>query len=200
MSDFQRGLQAFERLIKSDDGIKTGSCRKCGGGGHLTFECRNLLKLDETVSKPKPSRFGFLRKQLSSAGSASGSASPSPATEQQSASDTKSSSKSSKKEKKHSKSKSSKKKRYDSSSSSDSESDSSSSDSGSDSDSYSDSDSEDDRKRRRGKRDIVIVPVRGMVERARPGEMIAIRDRVLQDDPDHGQGCPVRGSFGTGLS
>ncbi|KAG0349263.1 hypothetical protein BG004_000043 [Podila humilis] len=65
MSEFQRGLQAFERLIKSDDGVRAGSCRKCGGGGHLTFECRNTIKLDEPMSKPKTSsRFGFLRSKL----------------------------------------------------------------------------------------------------------------------------------------
>jgi len=103
MSDFQRGLQAFERLVKSDEGIRAGSCRKCGGskanlqdlhpfilpsestdtsylihspaailGGHLTYECRNLIKLDEPKQKTKgSSRFGFLKKQLSVAGSAS---------------------------------------------------------------------------------------------------------------------------------
>ncbi|KAF9147396.1 hypothetical protein BGX20_006657 [Mortierella sp. AD010] len=65
MSDFQRGLQAFERLVKSDEGVRTGSCRKCGGSGHLTFECRNFVKLDGPSSKPKAnSRFGFLKKQL----------------------------------------------------------------------------------------------------------------------------------------
>ncbi|KAG0019508.1 hypothetical protein BGZ80_005716, partial [Entomortierella chlamydospora] len=65
MSDFQRGLQAFERLVKSDEGVRTGSCRKCGGSGHLTFECRNFVKLDGPSSKPKTnSRFGFLKKQL----------------------------------------------------------------------------------------------------------------------------------------
>ncbi|KAG0306325.1 hypothetical protein BGZ98_002619, partial [Dissophora globulifera] len=64
MSDFQRGLQAFERLVKSDEGVRAGSCRKCGGSGHLTFECRNLIKLDGPAQKPKSnSRFGFLKKQ-----------------------------------------------------------------------------------------------------------------------------------------
>ncbi|KAG0257406.1 hypothetical protein BG011_003965 [Mortierella polycephala] len=60
MSDFQRGLQAFERLVKSDEGVRAGSCKKCGGSGHLTFECRNLIKLDEPAQKPKSnSRFGL---------------------------------------------------------------------------------------------------------------------------------------------
>lgn len=31
MSEFMRGLQAFERLVKSDEGVRTGSCGKCGG-------------------------------------------------------------------------------------------------------------------------------------------------------------------------
>ncbi|KAG9323683.1 hypothetical protein KVV02_008101 [Mortierella alpina] len=76
MSDFQRGLQAFERLVKSDEGIRAGSCRKCGGSGHLTFECRNLIKLDDPAPKPKStSRFGFLKKQAPGSASASPSSS-----------------------------------------------------------------------------------------------------------------------------
>ncbi|KAF9271595.1 hypothetical protein BGZ68_003326 [Mortierella alpina] len=76
MSDFQRGLQAFERLVKSDEGIRAGSCRKCGGSGHLTFECRNLIKLDDPAPKPKStSRFGFLKKQVPGSGSTSASSS-----------------------------------------------------------------------------------------------------------------------------
>ncbi|KAF9133696.1 hypothetical protein BGW39_009176 [Mortierella sp. 14UC] len=78
MSEFMRGLQAFERLVKSDEGVRTGSCGKCGGSGHLTYECRNLIKLDAPAAKPKAnSRFGFLRKQLPAAASpTTGSESP----------------------------------------------------------------------------------------------------------------------------
>ncbi|KAJ1657822.1 hypothetical protein IWQ61_002850 [Dispira simplex] len=51
--DPSRGLEAFERLVKSSDAaeaLKRGTCRKCGGAGHLTFECRNFIELP-----PKPS-------------------------------------------------------------------------------------------------------------------------------------------------
>ncbi|KAF9927837.1 hypothetical protein FBU30_002840 [Linnemannia zychae] len=77
MSEFMRGLQAFERLVKSDEGVRTGSCGKCGGSGHLTYECRNMIKLDTPTAKPKSSsRFGFLKKQLpSNASSPTGSVS-----------------------------------------------------------------------------------------------------------------------------
>ncbi|KAG0255796.1 hypothetical protein DFQ27_006068 [Actinomortierella ambigua] len=68
MSDIQKGVQAFERLLKTDEGVKTGTCRKCGGGGHLTFECRNMFKLDDKAKKPKrASRFGFIKGRLGSA-------------------------------------------------------------------------------------------------------------------------------------
>ncbi|KAF9936543.1 hypothetical protein BGZ65_002301, partial [Modicella reniformis] len=75
MSDFQRGLQAFERLVKSDEGVRAGSCRKCGGSGHLTYECRNNIKLDQMPAEKSKSsmssRFGFLKKQFGSASSTS---------------------------------------------------------------------------------------------------------------------------------
>ncbi|KAF9970019.1 hypothetical protein BGZ73_007404 [Actinomortierella ambigua] len=72
MSDIQRGVQAFERLLKADEGVKTGTCKKCGGGGHLTFECRNLLKLEDKAAMPKKaSRFGFIKSRLANTGSPS---------------------------------------------------------------------------------------------------------------------------------
>ncbi|KAG0230802.1 hypothetical protein BGW42_000667 [Actinomortierella wolfii] len=82
MGDIQRGVQAFERLLKADEGVKTGTCKKCGGGGHLTFECRNMFKLEDNTPKPKKSsRFGFIKSRLGST-----SASPSPASDKAEAS------------------------------------------------------------------------------------------------------------------
>lgn len=33
-----------EAKVKRDVGAR-GTCKKCGGDGHLTFQCRNFLKL-----------------------------------------------------------------------------------------------------------------------------------------------------------
>ncbi|KAF9363004.1 hypothetical protein BGX34_005076 [Mortierella sp. NVP85] len=141
MSDPQRGLEAFERLAKADEGVRAGSCRKCGGSGHLTFECRNFIKLDHMPEdKPKSgisSRFGFLKKQLGSS-PASGSGASTPTRDGHgSGSVQKSESSSGRK----------KKKRRHSVSSSESDSSSSSDDASSES-----SDSEDDRKRDKKRR------------------------------------------------
>ncbi|KAF9303026.1 hypothetical protein BGZ74_004481 [Mortierella antarctica] len=191
MSEFQRGLQAFERLIKSDDGVRAGSCRKCGGGGHLTFECRNLIKLDEPAAKPKSSsRFGFLKKQLGATGSGSsspGSASPSSGTGI-SAGARSSSAKSGDRDKdskssKKSESRSTRKKKRYNDSSSGSSSDSSQSD--------SESDSEDDKRRRKSKkhsrssrdRSNQARGVAAVNARALPGGMTRDHD-PLNADPD----------------
>ncbi|KAJ2066816.1 hypothetical protein GGI08_001684 [Coemansia sp. S2] len=49
----QRGIDAFERLVRGDDtSVVRGACKKCGGMGHLTYECKNNLKVE---SKLKPS-------------------------------------------------------------------------------------------------------------------------------------------------
>ncbi|KAJ2526419.1 hypothetical protein IWW43_006373, partial [Coemansia sp. RSA 1935] len=48
MTDPNRGIQAYERLAHGDDSSSRGSCKKCGGLGHLTFECKNSLKLAST--------------------------------------------------------------------------------------------------------------------------------------------------------
>ncbi|KAJ1816048.1 hypothetical protein LPJ75_002157, partial [Coemansia sp. RSA 2598] len=51
MSDQKRGIEAFERLVRGSDAVSAprGACKKCGSVGHLTYECKNNLKL---VSKP----------------------------------------------------------------------------------------------------------------------------------------------------
>ncbi|KAG0211503.1 hypothetical protein BGX33_004282 [Mortierella sp. NVP41] len=145
MSDFMRGLQAFERLVKSDEGVRTGSCGKCGGSGHLTYECRNMIKLDTPAAKPKASsRFGFLRKQLpATAGSPSTSATST--TLPPKGSDRKSSdSRSTKDTKSTSSSRPKKKRRSSVSSSTSSDSDSSSESESESSASSSESDSEEE--------------------------------------------------------
>ncbi|KAJ2707485.1 hypothetical protein FB645_000661 [Coemansia sp. IMI 203386] len=51
MSDPKRGIEAFERLVRGSDAVSAprGACKKCGSVGHLTYECKNNLKL-----APKP--------------------------------------------------------------------------------------------------------------------------------------------------
>ncbi|KAJ2755038.1 hypothetical protein GGH94_000024 [Coemansia aciculifera] len=52
-SSQQRGIDAFERLVRGDDtSVVRGACKKCGGMGHLTYECKNNIKVE---SKLKPS-------------------------------------------------------------------------------------------------------------------------------------------------
>ncbi|KAJ2822450.1 hypothetical protein GGI24_003941, partial [Coemansia furcata] len=47
-----RGVEAFERLVRGDDtAVVRGGCKKCGGMGHLTYECKNNIKVE---SKAKP--------------------------------------------------------------------------------------------------------------------------------------------------
>ncbi|KAJ2743838.1 hypothetical protein GGI20_003451, partial [Coemansia sp. BCRC 34301] len=49
----QRGVDAFERLVRGDDTvIVRGACKKCGGMGHLTYECKNSIKIESKLSKP----------------------------------------------------------------------------------------------------------------------------------------------------
>ncbi|KAG0269787.1 hypothetical protein BGZ95_001915 [Linnemannia exigua] len=147
MSEFMRGLQAFERLVKSDEGVRTGSCGKCGGSGHLTYECRNMIKLDAPAAKPKvSSRFGFLRKQLpATASPTAGSASSSSPTAAAvtGGSDKKADSRSNKDTKSSSRHKKKRRSSVSSGSGSDSRSDSELSDSAS----SSGSDSEEERRR-----------------------------------------------------
>ncbi|KAJ2765854.1 hypothetical protein IWQ57_004613, partial [Coemansia nantahalensis] len=47
MADEKRGIEAFERLVHGDSaGAARGTCKKCGGLGHLTYECKNSLKVE----------------------------------------------------------------------------------------------------------------------------------------------------------
>ncbi|KAJ2403161.1 hypothetical protein GGI23_000179 [Coemansia sp. RSA 2559] len=50
MGDQKRGIEAFERLARGsdDDGSSAtrGACKKCNGMGHLTYECKNTIKVD----------------------------------------------------------------------------------------------------------------------------------------------------------
>ncbi|KAF8936242.1 hypothetical protein BGZ58_004412 [Dissophora ornata] len=187
MSDFQRGLQAFERLVKSDEGIRAGSCRKCGGSGHLTYECRNLIKLDGPTQKPKSSsRFGFLKKQLGSAGSASPSPSGTAVSSPGTGAADKTASGSGPGSIKKSEQSSKKKKRSSSKSSKSSE--------GSESPSESDSDDSEDERAATTPLEIVQeTRARGVVERVQ-GEMIVgpdpglhhVRLRLRTLDPDQG--------------
>ncbi|KAJ2525322.1 hypothetical protein GGI11_000154 [Coemansia sp. RSA 2049] len=45
----KRGIEAFERLARGDDShganSARGACKKCNSVGHLTYECKNTLKL-----------------------------------------------------------------------------------------------------------------------------------------------------------
>ncbi|KAJ2851475.1 hypothetical protein IWW36_001114 [Coemansia brasiliensis] len=52
MSDEKRGIKAYERLAYGEDGtVSRGTCKKCGGLGHLTFECKNDIKLAAASSR-----------------------------------------------------------------------------------------------------------------------------------------------------
>eukprot|EP00026_Physarum_polycephalum_P013104 Phypoly_transcript_13474.p1 GENE.Phypoly_transcript_13474~~Phypoly_transcript_13474.p1 ORF type:complete len:127 (+),score=18.84 Phypoly_transcript_13474:41-421(+) len=43
-----QGLLAMARLTGGSSAANVkGSCRKCGGAGHLTFQCRNYLKANQ---------------------------------------------------------------------------------------------------------------------------------------------------------
>jgi len=42
--DNYQGLLALARLTHSNSSAVRGTCKKCGGVGHLTFQCRNHLK------------------------------------------------------------------------------------------------------------------------------------------------------------
>ncbi|PVU92337.1 hypothetical protein BB560_003200 [Smittium megazygosporum] len=49
MASDQRGIEAFEKLLKGrDELVQKGTCRKCGAIGHLTFECKNFMKLSSS--------------------------------------------------------------------------------------------------------------------------------------------------------
>ncbi|PVU93815.1 hypothetical protein BB561_003018 [Smittium simulii] len=50
-----KGIEAFEKLLKGrDEVIQRGTCKKCGGIGHLTFECRNMIKIISNTSNEAP--------------------------------------------------------------------------------------------------------------------------------------------------
>ncbi|KAJ2374025.1 hypothetical protein H4S02_008672, partial [Coemansia sp. RSA 2611] len=53
MSDQQRGIEAYERLAHGDAPTARGTCKKCGGLGHLTYECKNNLKLASTSTSTR---------------------------------------------------------------------------------------------------------------------------------------------------
>ncbi|KAJ2798784.1 hypothetical protein H4R20_004695, partial [Coemansia guatemalensis] len=47
MEDEKRGIEAYERLVRGDNPAGTrGTCKRCGGMGHLTYECKNNLKVE----------------------------------------------------------------------------------------------------------------------------------------------------------
>ncbi|KAJ2610578.1 hypothetical protein H4S08_003550 [Coemansia sp. RSA 1365] len=51
MEEEKRGIEAYERLVRGDNSAGTrGTCKRCGGMGHLTYECKNNLKLESKVS------------------------------------------------------------------------------------------------------------------------------------------------------
>ncbi|KAG0322398.1 hypothetical protein BGZ97_006785 [Linnemannia gamsii] len=177
MSEFMRGLQAFERLVKSDEGVRTGSCGKCGGSGHLTYECRNMIKLDAPAAKPMVnSRFGFLRKQLPGASSPTIASSLSTA----GGSGKKVSDSRSKKDEKSSSRHKKKRRGSVSSNSSGSDSDSASEDSDSSSRSESDSEEEPGAVVVVTTRAVGIVGLRGIVQRTEVDVAV-----VMIAHPDH---------------
>ncbi|XP_055388912.1 uncharacterized protein LOC129617954 [Condylostylus longicornis] len=56
-----RGLFALARLTGSSSSTTPGACRKCGQVGHLPFQCRNYLSLnDSSTTSKKPSTLGLL--------------------------------------------------------------------------------------------------------------------------------------------
>ncbi|KAJ2549509.1 hypothetical protein EV175_004420 [Coemansia sp. RSA 1933] len=58
MADQKRGIEAFERLARGDDtGTSArGACKKCNGIGHLTYECKNTIKIDAPRSNALTNR------------------------------------------------------------------------------------------------------------------------------------------------
>ncbi|PVU89241.1 hypothetical protein BB559_005176 [Furculomyces boomerangus] len=59
MESKEKGIEAFESLLKGrDEIVKRGACKKCGGIGHLTFECKNMIKL-KTATTESGSRIGM---------------------------------------------------------------------------------------------------------------------------------------------
>jgi hypothetical protein len=46
MVDKQHTLEAITARLSGKSEDKIGICKKCGFAGHLTFQCRNYIKVD----------------------------------------------------------------------------------------------------------------------------------------------------------
>ncbi|KAJ2676361.1 hypothetical protein IWW42_000650 [Coemansia sp. RSA 1085] len=64
MADKKRGIKAYERLAYGKSTVSRGTCKKCGGLGHLTFECKNNLTLTTTSIKPRHDPFAEEKARL----------------------------------------------------------------------------------------------------------------------------------------
>eukprot|EP00466_Bigelowiella_natans_P006991 jgi/Bigna1/60296/fgenesh1_kg.10_\ len=40
----KRGIELFAKLTGASSETRKGHCSKCGGDGHLAFQCRNFLQ------------------------------------------------------------------------------------------------------------------------------------------------------------
>lgn len=65
MDDKQKGIEAYERLVHGDDHTQMrGACKKCGGMGHLTYECKNNIKVPVIQTSEKVDPFAEVKDKL----------------------------------------------------------------------------------------------------------------------------------------
>jgi Zinc knuckle len=50
LNEQSKGLMELAKLQSAGLGVR-GTCKKCGGSGHLTFECRNSISIGEVEKK-----------------------------------------------------------------------------------------------------------------------------------------------------